>query len=231
MLNRRVEHGSRHLSKPTELPRSACPRRPLHSWETDLRRPGCDQGHAALEPFDFNKNYATPPALAISALRYTHLMKMPRIVALLALGVASCSNEPTATKSVAPPPQRAKPALPAARIPYSLAGGHTKADRYWRMVVVKAPLTDSDLIALAKDLHTTYSEESICIFDDASKIKAYEDWDENYPNDAYPFPKQWVRKHHIGTVNRMLSPGGSTWQLLGGAAHATRPESMITELQ
>jgi hypothetical protein len=33
------------------------------------------------------------------------------------------------------------------------------------MVVVKGPLTDSDLIALAKYLHQTYSDHSAHIFD------------------------------------------------------------------
>lgn len=117
-----------------------------------------------------------------------------------------------------------------AKIPYTVASSYAKAGSTWKIVVVKGPLTDSDLIALASDLHRMYTEVSFQIFDDASQVKAYENWTKNYPNPAHPYPEKWVRQHHIGMINKMLAPGGATWQLLGGAAHPTSPESKIVDL-
>lgn len=144
------------------------------------------------------------------------------------LGLVSCSSEPPAPSAQIT--EQVKPEPPRPKIPYTVADSYPEDGRNWRMVVVKGPLSDSDLIALAKDLHETYRDESIEIFDNDSQIKAYANWAKNYPNRAYPYPEKWVQKHHIGMVNKMLAPGGATWQLLGGAAHPTSPESKIIEL-
>jgi hypothetical protein len=154
-------------------------------------------------------------------------MKMLPITLML-LGLVSCSSEPSAP--TAQTPEQGKPAPPKTTVPYTVAGSYMKTGRNWRMVVVKGPLTDSELIALATDLHKMYSGESVDIFDDASQIKAYGNWGKNYPSRAYPYPEKWVQKHHIGMINKMLAPGGATWQLLGGAAHPTSPESKIVDL-
>ncbi|WP_321470110.1 hypothetical protein [uncultured Paludibaculum sp.] len=108
---------------------------------------------------------------------------------------------------------------------------YNKGGRTWRTILIKSPISDADLVALARYLHDLLRDESIRIVDDASQIKAYEDWDQNYPDAAYPFPEQWVRRHHIATINKMLAPGGAAWQLMGGSAHPTRPESKIADLE
>jgi hypothetical protein len=156
-------------------------------------------------------------------------MKTLPIVVLILLGLVSCSSDSPAPSAQAP--VQAKPETTNPKVPYSVAGSYTKAGRNWRTVVVKGPLTDSQLIALAKDLYRMYGGESVEIFDDASRIKAYENWAKSYPNPAYPYPEKWVRQHHIGMINQMLGPGGATWQLLGGAAHPTSPESKIIDLE
>ena len=98
--------------------------------------------------------------------------------------------------------------------------------------MVKGPLTDSELIALARELHKMYSGESIEIFDDDSRVGAYEKWAKGIPGiSRSPYPEKWVNQHHIGMINKMLAPGGATWQLLGGAAHPRNPESRIVDLE
>jgi hypothetical protein len=156
-------------------------------------------------------------------------MKCLPIFAIVLLGLVSCSSEPPAPS--ARTPEQAKLERSEPKIPYTLAGSYAKAGRRWRMVVVKGPLADSGLIALAKDLHKMYSEESIHIFDDNSQVAAYENWTKNYPDNAYPYPEKWAQKHHVGMINKMLAPGGATWQLLGGTAHPTSPESKIVDLE
>lgn len=123
----------------------------------------------------------------------------------------------------------AQPAQP--KIPYTVAGTYTKGARTWKTVIVEGRLNDSQLIALAKDLHRLYPDAAFDIFDDASQVKAYENWAKNYPNPAYPYPEDWVQKHHIGMINKMLAQGGATWQLLGGSAHEKNPESKILDLE
>lgn len=98
------------------------------------------------------------------------------------------------------------------------------------MIVVKGRLGDQELIELAKQLHRTYRDDSMQIFDDASGIKAYENWTKNYPSSAYPYPEKWLKKHHLGMINKMLARGGAKWQLFGGSAHPTSPESEIADL-
>jgi len=126
--------------------------------------------------------------------------------------------------------EKAKPEPPKQRIPYAISGSDVKDGRNWKLVVVKGGLADTDLVALAKDLHGTYRNESIDIFDDTSQIKAYENWAKNSPNHANPYPEKWVQKYHIGMVHKMLASSGATWQLLGGTAHPTSPETKIIDL-
>jgi hypothetical protein len=99
------------------------------------------------------------------------------------------------------------------------------------MVVVKRRPSDPELITLARQLHRLYPSDSINIFDDDTKLKAYRDWTLNYPSKAYPYPEAWVNKHHVAMVNKMFDAGRGRWQLLGGSAHPERPDSKITDLE
>lgn len=150
------------------------------------------------------------------------------LVFAVGLGLVSCARD-AATSS----PQNTKisvsPKEPT--VPYTLASTYATAGKAWRLIVIKGPISDPQLIALARELHRMYDGESIDIFDDPSQIRVYEQWDKHYPKGAYPYPKKWVNKHHIAMINRMLAPGGATWQLFGGAAHPTSPESKIVDLE
>lgn len=126
--------------------------------------------------------------------------------------LASCSGRPSAS-----PNERAAEAPP--KVPYEVVATHTKGGQTWKHVVVAPLISDSDLIALAKELHAAFPKASFNIFDDAAQITAYVNWDKNYPSDAYPYPEGWLKKHHLGIINKMAERGGARWQLLGGDAY------------
>jgi hypothetical protein len=157
-------------------------------------------------------------------------MKTQLLIVMMLIGLVSCSNKPS-TPSAKNDVVQAKAEIQESKIPYSIASTYIKAGRTWKMIVVKPPITDGQLVGLAKHLHQAFPNDAMLIFDNDSRLKAYENWTKNYPNPAYPYPEVWVQKHHLGTINRMLAPGGATWQLLGGSAHPKSPESKIADLE
>ena len=86
----------------------------------------------------------------------------------------------------------------------------------WRNVAVSPKVKRDELIALAKFLRHKYPLTPIRIFtdDDNEKFEEFMRWDIHYPNDAYPPPREWLRKHGIAKIQATSNDGGRTWHWL-----------------
>ena len=153
---------------------------------------------------------------------------MKALVFMLLLGLVSCSSTPPSQSARSVEKAELEPI--DSKIPYAIAATYTKSGRTWRMVVVKRTLTDADLIVLGTNLHRTYADEAIAIFNDDSQIKAYVNWELHYPDGAYPYPEKWLKQHDVAMINKMLAPGGARWQLMYGESHPTRPSEVLANL-
>ena len=127
---------------------------------------------------------------------------------------------PDTARAMTPP----RPPAPVA-FPYREVATFTDLGRTWHVIAVPKPLSDADLTSLAVSLHAAHPNDSYEVFDSDPGIKAYVKWSEHHPPIA-PYPERWMRLHHLAMINRMLDG----WQLLGGAAHPTLPESVIAVL-
>ena len=65
-------------------------------------------------------------------------------------------------------------------------------------------------------LHRSAPTTSFNIFDDDNEkeYKKLMDSDIHYQDDSYPYPEEWLQKHHIAIINKMLDDGGSRWQVV-----------------
>lgn len=145
---------------------------------------------------------------------------LPRIVTTLSLmliplavlGVwllAVYSQTPNTRGGNATAAQLAKPAT----IPHSLLPEYAKNGHPLKNVLIR-PKTDKDsLIQLARYLHSSNPQANFRIFDDDAQFQKFMDWDVNYPNKAYPYPKSWADKHYVGDVSYKMASAGGEWQL------------------
>jgi hypothetical protein len=147
-------------------------------------------------------------------------------VVLLASVVVGCSSAsstgPSAERDVFfPDPPSEQPVTtgfpgPTAQIAgvevYELPS-YIKAGRGWRNFVVPLSIGRDELVRLATELHKSGPETSYRFFTDAREYRQYAAWDQNYPDDAYPYTEQWARKHYIAMVNKMFAAGAAHWEL------------------
>ncbi len=102
-----------------------------------------------------------------------------------------------------------------------------KFGRSWRAVVVSRSISRAELVALAEKLHRDDPSASVRFFDDDAKYKEYRLWDENYPDQRYPFPKDWTDRHHLALLNLIQDRAGERWELwaMDGSSHLLPPGS------
>lgn len=153
------------------------------------------------------------------------------LLLLVASGCSSDSSSPVATDRKASEVKRPAPEPTAPRVEHRIASSYKAGGRDWKIIVVKQGLSDSELLTLARELHRMYSGVSMHVFDDDAQVEAYERWTVNYPSPDYPFPERWAKRHHVGMLNRMFEAGGPRWQLFGGDAHPTSPQTRIADLE
>ncbi len=107
---------------------------------------------------------------------------------------------------------------------------YEKAGRLWRNIVVSPKIKKEELITLAQQLHRENPNVSFRFFTDASKFQEFVSWDKNYPSAAYPYPKEWTKKHYLAMINQMLGE----WQLYasdGGFKKFKLEDSVIARLE
>ena len=133
------------------------------------------------------------------------IIVLPLLCALLS---CASSSQPSTEDSAAAEDQTL-----IADVPIRELTAYKKAGRTWRSFVIPSGLDREHLVELARELHRRNPVASCRFFDDASQFDQYREWDQHYPSASHPYPEQWVNKHYIAMLNKMLAPGGSRWQL------------------
>ena len=86
---------------------------------------------------------------------------------------------------------------------------YEKAGSNWRNILIRRNTSQDDLIKLARKLHQEDPTSYFRFLDNDEEFQQYMDWDKNYPDDNYPYPKEWTEKHYIAMINQM----SGTWSL------------------
>lgn len=123
---------------------------------------------------------------------------------------------------------------PSFSVPFRELESYKKSGVLWRNIVVDKKIKREDLIKLAKELHAAFPTTPFRIFTDDKEFQTFMLRDINYPDPAYRYPEEWVKKHHIGIINKMLNGSGPRWQLypqtLLGMKYVAKGESVIANL-
>lgn len=130
------------------------------------------------------------------------------VMAFLALGSVPAPRGWPAGGGAVEQPQPTTP-IPS----YRELAKSRKGDRTFRNFVVSDPISREELIALAENVHRLYPNDAARFFDDDKEFGQFAEWDANYPDKRYPYPKEWAAKHYLALMNRMGAQGGPRWEL------------------
>ncbi len=84
-------------------------------------------------------------------------------------------------------------------------------NRKSRSILIPTGISETQLIALAKKLHSEDTTSMIRFFDDDTEFEAFRLSNENYPDKRFPHPDQWANQHHLAFLNKF--PPRGRWEL------------------